>query len=221
MSTKYPGVPRMSSLDSQQGTATLLAENFPGFRQTDAQFSISGPNATRRGIDIINPHTKERLYLTQGSDVVSESILDNYFVRRNIGASVLQLAEDGGSAVSSGNNLQTYVVPSGARLLAPSLKDPAYNELYLARLSHRIGTVMKSIQKLDPGLYGIDLNAVAIIHEDDEVGDDTEFAIIPPLASAKKTDTVGEYYVDVASFIRTGEYPTLFVESFINGVRSQ
>jgi hypothetical protein len=220
----YPGRPSSETPDFNfnLGVNFVLDEYFGDYRPTDAQFSLANNADIRPGLDIINPRTKDRILITHGSDHAVESKLSKLITKKRLGATVLTLVTeipDRSISASSDefDSIQIYQIPSGARLLAPSIKDPSYNVKYIERLCFKLGSIMNLVRNSDDHLFDMSINSIAVVNgNDDEAEDDTRFAFVPPVnVQPRASDIVND---SVMNFIPSDEYPENFVESYRNGV---
>jgi hypothetical protein len=157
--------------------AAERAEHFTeleGYKNTDMQFNIGrvegGPT---RGYDLIDPVTKNRVYVTGPSDENSEDM-----VRAALGEhSVLEPTE-------RTSDYTVYAVPHGSLLLEKTLQQGPYRIPYMQKLAVRSFLFMEGLNKLDPHAFGIDGNSIALTHNGEAEEDDVHLTVVPPLLAA-------------------------------------
>ncbi|MBI3624340.1 hypothetical protein HY218_01775 [Candidatus Saccharibacteria bacterium] len=153
--------------------------HYNGWRETDMQFQISRIEGLRpRGLDIV--HGSGRLLIVENSDLESERI-----VAKNLGAqAILKRSRHEGI-------ISTYRIPKDARLLVKTLRQAPFVDPYMEHLALRAGTFMHNLAELDPGLFGITIENVAITHDGkDSSRDDVVLTVVPPLMPMHAASTV-------------------------------
>ncbi len=141
------------------------------FSHADMQFNIGRLEGfPPRGLDIL---TRDgRLYLCEGSDIQSESL-----VRKELGASaVLRL-------VKLNDDVSVYKVPEGSQMIAKLFRQSPYEGEYMNRQAFRTGQFINRLRKLDSGLFGLAVQDIALTIGIPERAnqDDINFTAVPPL----------------------------------------
>lgn len=118
-----------------------------------------------------------RQLITEGSDKASEQRI----VAAMGSTSVLPRREEV-------NGHLVYDVPFGTRLLIKTLIQSPYSERYMRRLAASAGDFMRRLRQLDPGLFGIQLEHIAITHNAGTREDDTALTVVPPVLPAGQAE---------------------------------
>jgi len=172
---------RFSSGNYSPELATGIDWLFGDCRRTDMQFNIGRVEGLKgRGADIIDPATKERIYVAVDSSLEAEEEIG-----RRIGNVVLERVDSIDlEEVGYDNTLNVYNVPSGARMLSKTFQQSPYHQKYMQGLARRTGDFVRSVYDVDHGLFGSDAYSVAIVPS--EIDDnDIDFIITPPLVATE------------------------------------
>lgn len=173
----------------------VAEQHFPGFKETDMQFNIGRMEGySYRGLDLINPLTRERVYLTGHS---SEEATE--MIRRRLGDIVLPQTRTA-HAPYEGAEVDVYGVQPGTHSLIKTLRQSPYDgDVYAAKLARSAGRLLKEIYKLDKGMFGIYLESIAVSHSDDWETDDAKLIVVPPLAEPGQTHPIDvAHYLDLS-----------------------
>ncbi|MGB4759485.1 MAG: hypothetical protein WBP26_05515 [Candidatus Saccharimonadales bacterium] len=178
----------MTSIDPERKKAAPLplegAEAFSlylkdaGFRETDMQFNIGRvEGGVTNGFDMVNPKTKERLYVTSPGSPESEEAVWELLGKPGIfGAHVLldlrERTED----------YAVYDVPRGSRLLTKLLETSPYHPAYMNKLNGLSSRMLAVLAAADEHSFGVDINTIAFTHNGSTHEGDNYLTIIPPLA---------------------------------------
>jgi hypothetical protein len=171
------------------------ADLFGRYEITDSQFNIGGlEGSPLRGLDIIDPSSGDRYYITSGSDHTAEAELSKKFGRT---------AVFGDASLSEAD---LYEIPLGARLLVKTLRQAPYSEHYMQRMAFNAGQFMRRLNQFDASMFGIKIENIAILTDDDitsEVGDDVVLVVVPPMVKSNPPVGIEQVYESGKRFMQT------------------
>jgi hypothetical protein len=165
----------------------FVNKNFDNYHETDMQFNIGRiEGQIPRGQDIVDESGNDRYYIAP----ISSHQAADQLVRKFGPEVVLPVVDIHDGAV-------VYEVMPGSRLMAKTLQQAPYGEKYMQKLAHRTGRFLRAVRKLDAGLYGLNIEGLAVTyHEDEDVdADDTFLTIVPPLAEPGATVAVDNEHI--------------------------
>ncbi|CAN5716847.1 hypothetical protein BH23PAT2_BH23PAT2_04330 [soil metagenome] len=145
-----------------------------GFRETDGQFNLSSRMDLKdSSVDVVNPVTKKRLFITSESNLESEekitAVLGDH--------AILQRAEGNDYPVAD-----IYDVPRGSRPLFNTLSSGPYEKSYMRHLAVKSVRFMDMLYKIDKNAFGIEFKDLALTHNgEDYDSDDTYITVTPPV----------------------------------------
>jgi hypothetical protein len=177
--------------NTTEATQGFIDRVFPGFGGTDPQFNVGRfVDGIAVGADLVNSTDNRRIYVTEGSSETSERM-----VVEMLGKVVLppsRIVHPSFLGTDKEAALQTYEIPFGARPVRRTLEQSPYRDAYMQRLSFRVGELLGKLRKLDAGIFGLNVDAVAIGHNGSEHGDDTRLFIVPPLLDKGSVSPIKE-----------------------------
>jgi hypothetical protein len=179
-------------------------DRFPGWKETDMQFQVGRiEGAPVWGLDIVHDH--KRLLIAEGSNTFSERL-----IKQKMGpGAVLKSSK-------TGDGLVIYNVPQGSRLLVKTFRQAPYTRPYMDKLAVRSGNFLRDLSRLDPGLFGITIERIAITHDGGEgKNDDTELTVVPPLLAPDEAQPVSmdEIVRQASLYFQEGQ-----IEKLIDGL---
>lgn len=159
--------------------AAALTER--GFRETDMQYNIGRlEGQSRRGFDLVQPITKDRLYITEAGSEVAETIVSELTDPH----SLLELED-------RQTDYAIYKVPRGTRPLIKTLRAGPYQRSYMQLLGLRTYRLLNTLSLLDEQAFGVDVDSIALTHNGDDTEDDVYLTLVPPL-TAPTDEKIGE-----------------------------
>lgn len=181
-------------------------ELFGSYKITDSQFNIGRVSSSRqRGLDIVEAASDDRYYLTLGSDRQSEQQMTIKF-----GTQALL------GAVEVDEVTDVYEIPKGSRLLVKTLDKSPYSPAYMRTLAYRAGNFLRKIARQDPGLYGLDITAIATTERiafDRSSLDDIVLSAVQPLSApgAAEPQSVDQLFEKAQPYLLTEELKNAYL----------
>lgn len=203
-------VPAATRFTSKEDTELTHAVEllFGAYQTTDMQFNIGRTTGwPQRGVDLIDPQTRERLFVARTSSPEAEEILN-----RRLGNRMLEKTLDAGPDISE-LPVSVYHVEQGTELLVKVFRHSPYRTEYMNHVAQRAGRLVRQVAALDRGLFGLTPDALALNNNQEE---DASLSLIPPFAEPETRDP--QTPAEFAAGLVPNEYRHAFIVGYREGL---